>query len=146
VPFRRQEHSHTCGPACLRIVLEFYGTILTESALEAQCRTTLLGTGRTELAQGAIALGFGAHLVERFTYDEVSNCLSQGQPIIAVIDASVLYPGIAGFAHGVLIIGLEEGVVVYHDPESAAAVEVPWERFAAAWDRRERKGVIVWKP
>ncbi len=65
VPFYHQEHEHTCGPACLRMVLEFFGTTLTESELEARCGTTLLGTGRTELAQAATALGFAAQLVDR---------------------------------------------------------------------------------
>jgi ABC-type bacteriocin/lantibiotic exporter with double-glycine peptidase domain len=50
VPFYRQEQSHTCGPACLRMVLEFFGTALTESELAERCGTTRLGTGRAELA------------------------------------------------------------------------------------------------
>jgi hypothetical protein len=76
----------------------------------------------------------------------VETYLSQGRPIIAVLDPSLLYPGVSGFAHGVVIVGLEANTVIYHDPELAADLAVSWEPFQAAWDRRERKGVIIWKP
>jgi len=94
VPFYHQEHEHTCGPACLRMVLELFGTTLTESELEARCGTTLLGTGRTELAQAAKSLGFAAELADHLTREDVETYLSQGRPLIAVLDPSLLYPGV----------------------------------------------------
>ena len=145
VPFYRQEHSHTCGPACLRMVLEFFGTPVTESELAQRCGTTLLGTGRVQLAQAAIALGLAAQLVNHLTYGDVESYLGQGRPVIAVVDPSSLYPGVPGFAHGVVIVGLEANTVIYHDPELAANLAVSWEQFQAAWDRPDRKGVIIWK-
>jgi ABC-type bacteriocin/lantibiotic exporter with double-glycine peptidase domain len=53
VPFYRQEHEHTCVPACPRMVLEFFGTALTEDDLARRCSTTVLGTGRVELSRAA---------------------------------------------------------------------------------------------
>lgn len=146
VPFYRQEHSHTCGPAGLRMVLEFFGTALTESELAQRCGTTLLGTGRVGLAQAATALGFAAQLVNHLTRDDVETYLNQGRPIIAVIDPGLLYPGVLGFAHSVVMVGLEGDTVIYHDPESAANLTVSWGQFQMAWDRHDRKGVILWKP
>lgn len=146
VSFYRQEHAHTCGPACLRMVLAFFGTVLTEDELAQRWGTTLFGTGRIELAQAATALGFSAQLVDHLARADVETYLNQGRPIIAVLDPSLLYPGVPGFAHGVVIVGLEGDTAIYHDPESGAHLAVRWERFQAAWERRERKGVIVWKP
>jgi len=62
------------------------------------------------------------------------------------VDPSLLHPGVPGFAHSVVIIGLEADAILYHDPEAAADLSVSWEQFQAAWDRFERKGVIAWKP
>lgn len=145
VPFYRQEHAHTCVPACLRMVLDFFGTALTEDELAERCGTTLLGTGRVELAQAAIGLGLTAQLADHLARDDVQTQLSQGRPVIAWLDPSLLYPGVFGCTHAVVIVGLESNTVHYHDPKTGADVAVAWPQFHAAWDRRQRKGVILWK-
>lgn len=146
VPFYRQEHSNTCVPACLRMVLEFFGTVQTEDELAKRCGTTLLGTGRVELAEAATGLGLAAQLADYLAHDDVEEHLSQGRPVIAWIDPSLLYPGVFGCTHAVVIVGLENDTVRFHDPDAGADVALAWPQFHAAWDRRQRKGVILWKP
>ena len=127
------------------MVLEFFGTALSEDDLAQRCGTTLLGTQRVELARAAPGLGLAALLVDHLARDDVEACLSQRRPVIAWIDPSLLYPGVFGCTHAVVIVGLEPNSVVYHDPENGADVAVDWTHFQTAWDRRQGKGVILWK-
>jgi ABC-type bacteriocin/lantibiotic exporter with double-glycine peptidase domain len=146
VPYYRQEQPHTCVPACLRMVLEFFGTTITEEDLVQRCGTTLLGTGRMEMAQAAATLQLAARVVNHLSREDVELCLSQGWLLIAWIDPSLLYPGLFACSHAVVLVGLEPGSVTYHDPEAGADRIASWEQFHAAWERRQRKGVILWKP
>ena len=75
----------------------------------------------------------------------VSGSLAKGFLFIALVDFVVLYGGIEGFGHFVVIMGIEGDSVSYHDLDlngelSRAAVE-----FLSAWGRRSCKGVRLWK-
>jgi hypothetical protein len=99
-----------------------------------------------ELAQAATGLGLAARLVDHLARDDVAGCLSQGRLVISWIDPSLLYPGVFGCSHAVVIAGLELDSVLYHDPEVGADVVAAWTQFQGAWERRQRKAVILWKP
>ena len=44
IPYFKQESWYTCGPACLRMVLAFFGIARTEAEVMKECDTTELGT------------------------------------------------------------------------------------------------------
>jgi len=52
VPYFKQEKSTTCGPACVRMVIEYNGIQLSETELEDVCETSWLGNTCEELASG----------------------------------------------------------------------------------------------
>src|SRR5262245_10241415 len=90
VPFHRQEQDHTCVPACLRMV---------EDELARRCGTTLLGTGRADMAQAATQLGLTARVVNQLSREDVELCLAQGRLVVAWVDPSQLYPAIFPCSH-----------------------------------------------
>ena len=81
--------------------------------LENLCETSWLGNTCEELASGSQELGLSAEAVENLTKDGL-DFLRDGIPLIALLDPAMLYDGIQGFGHFVVITGLERGMVYYH--------------------------------
>ena len=117
VPYFGQEKSTTCGPACVRMVTAYNGIAQSEAELEDLCETSWLGNTCEELASGCQKLGLRAEVVENLTQDDLEGFLRNDIPLIALLDPGILYDGIQGFGHFVVISGLERGMVYYHDPD-----------------------------
>ena len=147
VPFYRQEQLHTCGPACLRMVLAYNGVDKTEDELVVLCNTAEVGTGRRPLARAAQELNFGVQLAERMTREDLQETISSGKPTIALVNPSLIYPHVTETSHGVVIVGVEGDEIIFHDPAGSASNRLAWAEFRSAWlDRHRGRGVILWKP
>ena len=94
VPYFKQEKSTTCGPVCIRMVLEYNGIRLSEKELEDIFETSWLGNTCEELASGVEKLGFLSEVVENFTLQSLKETLNRGIPVIALLDPVVLYGGL----------------------------------------------------
>ena len=145
VPYFKQEKSTTCGPACIRMVLEYNGIRLSGKELEDIFETSWLGNTCEELASGVGKLGFFSEVVENFTLESLKETLNRGIPIIALLDPAVLYGGLQGFGHFVIIIGLEQNVIYYHDPDMGIELPKDVQLFFTAWEKFSLKGVTIWK-
>ena len=117
VPFFRQEKDTTCGVACLRMVLAYFGKEFEEFELKDACQTSWLGNVCGELVQGGVEFGFEGEEFENVDLEYVSGNLVKGFLLIALVDPAVLYKGIEGFGHFVVITGIEGDSVSYHDPD-----------------------------
>ena len=145
VPYFKQEKSTTCGPACIRMVLEYNGIRLSEKELEDIFETSWLGNTCEELASGVEKLGFLSEVVENFTLESLKERLNGGIPVIALLDPAVLYGGLQGFGHFVIIIGLEQNLIYYHDPDMGIELAKDAQLFFTAWGKFSLKGVTIWK-
>lgn len=145
VPYFKQEKSTTCGPACIRMVLEYNGIRLSEKELEDIFETSWLGNTCEELASGVEKLGFLSEVVENFTLESLKETLNRGIPVIALLDPAVLYGGLQGFGHFVIIIGLEQNVIYYHDLDMAIELAKDGQLFFTTWEKFSLKGVTIWK-
>ena len=145
VPYFKQEKSTTCGPACVRMVLDYNGIRLSEKELEDIFETSWLGNTCEELASGVEKLGFLSEVVENFTLESLKETLNKGMPIIALLDPAVLYGGLQGFGHFVIIIGFEQNVIYYHDPDMGLELTKDVQSFFTAWVKFSFKGVTIWK-
>lgn len=145
IPYFKQDKDTTCGVASLRMVLAFLGKDIPESDLEETCETSWLGNTCGELVQGSMKYGFEAEEIENMTPDYVTKLLTNKFPLIALLDPAVLYGGLEGFGHFVVITGLKGDTIYYNDPDRGENVTAPVERFFNAWGRFSFKGVRVWK-
>ena len=66
-------------------------------------------------------------------------------PLIALLDPAILYYGIQGFGHFVVITGLERGMVYYHDPDLRRDLSKDVQEFFRAWVGCFFKGVKIWR-
>jgi len=145
VPYFKQEKSITCGPACVRMVTAYNNILYSEIKLEDACETSWLGNTCEELASGAQKLGFMSTVLENITLDTLKDSLEKGVPIIALLDPSILYGGISGFGHFVVIIGLEKDAIYYHDPDFQENLAEKVHVFFNAWEKYSFKGLKIWK-
>lgn len=145
IPYYKQEKTTTCGPACVRMIAAHNGTVISEAAVEEVCETSWLGNTCEELASGAKKLGFEAVVVENMSLKGLEYSLEAGVPIIALLDSAMLYDGIRGFGHFVLLIGMDENVIWYHDPDLKKDLSKSADVFMDAWARYAFGGVKIWK-
>lgn len=146
VPFHPQEHAHTCGPACLRMMLDYYGTRLAEAELVQRCDTTLFGTTRPHMVLAALDLGFSARLALELSLSDMREWLRQGRPIVAIVHPALLRPGDRGFTHAIVVVGHEDEILIYHDPGCGPAQRVGSDAFREASRFHGGRAVLIWKP
>ena len=127
------------------MVLEYNGIRLSERELEDICDTSWLGNTCEELASGVEKLGFVSEVVENFTLESLKDTLEKGVPVVALLDPAVLYGGLQGFGHFVIIIGLEQNAIYYHDPDMGVELAKDIQLFFTAWEKFSFKGVTIWK-
>ena len=104
-----------------------------------------VGNTCSELIQGIKKYGFEAEEVEHITIDYLLSVLTDNSPVIALLDPAVLYGGIEGFGHFVVIIGLEGNKIWYHDPDLKDDLMRDVSDFMKAWGKFTCKGVRIWK-
>lgn len=78
----RQQPSY-CGPASLKIVLEYYGVHASEKNLAKRCHTTKArGTSHAQLVAGAQSLGLVVKTTEGSTLRQLRCLVGQEIPVI----------------------------------------------------------------
>ena len=145
IPYFRQEKNTTCGVACLRMAISFFGEDVEEFELEEACETSWLGNTCGELVQCVKKYGFEAEEVENITIDYIKTNLRKNHPIIAQLDPAILYGGLEGFGHFVIITGIEDDKICYNDPDMDEEMTQSITDFFKAWDKFSFKGVRIWK-
>lgn len=145
IPYFRQEKNTTCGAACVRMVFAFYGKDTSELELEDACETSWLGNTCGEIVSGINKLGFEAEEIEHVTPKYLSAQFEKEYPMIALIDPAVLYGGLEGFGHFVVITGIEDDKIYYHDPDLDKDLTKSASDFMRAWKKYLFKGVRIWK-
>lgn len=146
VPYFKQNRDYTCGPACLRMVLAYYGIQQDEVTLTMLCGTDVSGTALEDIANVARRFKLSAERSRLENLTEAQGWLARGIPFIADVDAVSLYeqedPVPAG--HLVVVIQVDEQVI-FHDPERGAIQKVERKNFDAAWQKYRRGAVLIWQ-
>ncbi len=145
IPYFKQEKNTTCGVACVRMVFAFYGKEVSEYELEEACETSWVGNTCGELVQGVSKFGFEAEGIDHVSLEYLQSLLKQNSPLIALLDPAVLYGGLEGFGHYVVIKGLEDDKIYYHDPDLDKDLARDVSDFMKAWNKFSFKGVRIWK-
>jgi len=147
VPYHQQNRDFTCGPACLRMVLEYWNVQQDEVLLSMLCKTTIAGTGLAEIAEAAQKLGFAAEWKRNAKVHDLTTSLKKGLPIMTMVDARLLHdielPVPVG--HMIVIFAIDTNTIFYHDPEAGAEQSVSRPIFIQAWENLRKGMVIIWR-
>ncbi|MCX6764172.1 MAG: C39 family peptidase [Candidatus Nealsonbacteria bacterium] len=120
--FQETLHADMCGPASLKIVLDYYGTKKSEQ--ELAWLTGLvpgLGIDDKSILKAAESLGFKAQIKNGSTFDDIEEWLKKGVPVIVDwftrgrcdYNDSKLADG-----HYSVVFGLDDEYIYLQDPET----------------------------
>lgn len=142
----RQEQPHTCLPACVRIVLDYWGHPHREDELaQAFHSVPIWGTLPGDVIAGLELLGYRGLWFENAGLERLLALLEQGWPVIVFLRAADLPHGRAGL-HAVVVAALERGSVHCVDPALGAETHLPLDEFLHAWSFLDNQGLVVWVP
>jgi hypothetical protein len=141
----RQSAPGMCGPASLKIYMDFLRWPILESYIAKKCKMIPNdGTTPESMIKAAQELKFIASEKQNYTVDEVKETIRSGFPIIANHQAE---PKL-GEGHYAVIIGFTKTEFVLSDPsEDEGYVVTPIKTFMDKWyeleDETTRQGIIL---
>lgn len=142
LPTIQQEKTYTCLPACLRIVLRYLGTSLTEEDIANACNTTKAGTTLDDAIHAVHLLGFNATRIQNATLEDLIHYLNYNEPVIVLVGVEHLPYGDFG-THVITVCGFEGDEIIYIDTALGQKVRLDVMTFLRAWRSRGRRGIVV---
>lgn len=136
-PFQETLHAGMCGPASLKIVLEYYGVEKTEQELAKLCGVKNdLGINDQGLKNAAEQFGFTVEVKNESTFDDIEQWLDKNVPVIVnwftrgrtdYSDSDV------ADGHYSVVSGLDDDFISLQDPEIGSMRKLAREDFMAVW-------------
>jgi len=138
-----QEKNATCLPACLRIVLHYFGVDMSEESLAETCQTNREGTSIEMAAQAMRLQNFEALELNDTDLFTLVEHIVKSQPVIVALDVGLLPYGETGM-HAVVICGFANNEVQYIDPALGQEISLDLLTFFKAWDSLGRSGLVIY--
>ncbi|MGH7454982.1 MAG: cysteine peptidase family C39 domain-containing protein [bacterium] len=129
------------------MMLPAFGLEATETQLIQLCGTNEFGTTCEQIYEAAQLLGLQGEVFKGLNENEFElvKFLKKRLPVIALIDAAVLYGGNPVSGHFVVALNMQNDQIFYHDPTMGPSRSVPVKLFLSAWKVFNFKGVRLWK-
>lgn len=144
-PHFRQSRDGACLPACVRVVLAYWGDLRDEAGLARQLGTKRHGTPVSAVARVALDRRYEVQ-VTSLTDTSLKTYLDRGVPVIARVWTAMLPDWDVETSHVLVVVGYDDTGVYVHDPAfDAYPLHVPWDAFLAAWAEFDETAVIVAK-
>jgi len=136
-PFQETLHANMCGPASLKIVLDYYEVDKTEKEV-ADMATIVEGIGwcDKDIAGVAESLNLKVEIKNESSFEDVEKWLKNGVPVIVDwftrgrkdYDDSEVADG-----HYSVVIGLDDEYIYLQDPEIGGERKITREDFMKVW-------------
>lgn len=141
LPLHRQETPYSCGPACLRMVLELFGVHKEEEELRTLCDCTFDGTDQVLLVTAARDLGFEKTRKYSMGFADLQREVERGVFPIVYIRTRLIADAPAQM-HSVVVINATADEVYVNDPWRGQYV-FPREQFSQEWAASHNLTIIV---
>ena len=135
-PFRESFHGG-CGPASLKMVLDYYGVKISEKEIFKMCGTTKeLGTSAENIKKAAKKLGFKTEIKDHSAFSDIQYWLGKKVPIIVdwftrgrndYTDSDI------ADGHYSVVVGLDKEFIYLQDPELGKIRKLKKEDFMTVW-------------
>lgn len=148
-PFQETLYGGYCGPASLKMVLDYYGTEISEEKLADLCgRDPDLGTSSEDLKRVATELEYKVTISEFSTYEDIESWLTKGVPVIVNwftrgrqdYNESDVPDG-----HYSVVIGLDDQSIYLQDPEIGKMRILDKEDFYRVWFDFSTDHITSWE-
>jgi len=123
-----QQTDYTCGPACLRMAISVYTSVVpSEEVLSNLCKSnTRIGTSRNSMMRVVRGLGYSVKQKTKATILDLYNS-SLCTPTL------VMYMDFPDSWHYAIVITVTDKHVVLADPWEGAIRKIPLSEFIRAW-------------
>lgn len=142
VPHFEQSRDGYCLPACVRMVLAYYGRYVMEQQL-----VTILGTHSFggPISHVSKLQQWGYHITyQPLTVAALKSYVNGRVPVIAWVWTGMLTYANNETSHVVVVTGYDDAHVFLHDPAMLEAPQmVVWDSFLAAWAEYDEKAVVI---
>ena len=136
-PFQETLRTDMCGPASLKIVLDYYGVNKSEQEL-ARLTGLVPGLGIDDksIIKAAESLGFKVQIKNESNFDDIEEWLKKGVPVIVnwftrgrcdYNDSKV------ADGHYSVVFGLDDEHIYLQDPETGGERKIKREDFMKVW-------------
>jgi ABC-type bacteriocin/lantibiotic exporter with double-glycine peptidase domain len=134
IPFRRQQNDWYCGPACLQMVLGYFGIRKSQDALAKMAKTNKrTGTTRANLLKTLRRQKLIARQTEKLALADLHRKTAD---YIILIN----YPELSeNIDHYALVKGFTSKSVLFNDPWYGATYHMPIRTFAKRWKSNAHK-------
>lgn len=136
-PFQETLHAGMCGPASLKIVLDYYGLVKSEQELAELTGTTSgLGTDEKGIARVAESLEFKVVIKNESDFSDIGEWLTKGVPVIVdwfTRGREDYPPSEMADGHYSVVVGLDDGFIYLQDPEIGGLREIARDDFMKVW-------------
>ena len=145
VPHRPQQSEAGCLPACVEMVLAYWGIEQTQGELAARLGTDPVGgTPCSRVLQ--LRFSSLSILYLQAGLDDIRRWLAEGIPVIALVETQELPYWSCRSAHAVVVVGAEGTTLLVHDPAfEQAPISVGAGDFELACDAMDNR-VVVMRP
>ena len=143
-PHFSQSRDGACLPACVRMVLAYWGHQQSEAELAELLGTRSFGTPISNVARlqaQGYRVDFGS-----LTTAELKAYLLANKPVMARVWTAMLdYWSAEITSHVVVVVGFDETHVYLNDPALIQAPQLTlWDSFLAAWAEFDETAVVIY--
>jgi len=148
-PFQETLHAGYCGPASLKMVLNYFGLEKGEEEVAERCgRDVKLGTNDAALKKAAEEYGFHVEIQNEASFADIQAWLNKKVPVIvnwftrgrADYDDSHVPDG-----HYSVVVGLDDKNIYLQDPEIGNLRTISRDDFLRVWFDFSGDHITGWK-
>ena len=136
-PFQETLHGGYCGPASLKMVLEYWGINKSEEEVAIACnRDPELGTHDAALKKTAESNGLKAEVEDNASFNSIQNWLNRRVPVIVnwfTRGRSDYSDEEVSDGHYSVVVGLDDEYIYLQDPEIGRLRKLERDDFMRVW-------------
>jgi len=147
--FQEILHSGMCGPASLKMVLDYWGISKTEKELAELLNTqTNLGISDSDLKRVAETLDLRVEIISLASFEDISNWLDKKVPVIVnwfTRGRSDYSDSEVPDGHYSVVVGLDGEYIYLQDPEIGTLRKIAREDFLKVWFDFRGEQITSWE-
>jgi len=140
LPIGRQTFDFDCGAKALQLVMAYYGVDIREDELIKELKIDRHGVPVKNMVAVAEQHGFKVAAGNGVSLETVKGYVDQDRPVIVLVQAwAERYMTLEDWrqdyenGHYVIVIGHQDGIIVFEDPASFRRTWLTEEEFLARW-------------
>ena len=143
VPHIQQEREYSCLPACVRMVLAFYGEHYSEGELRRLLKTRVTGTSPASVMLNLPDLGFDAYVFDA-SHSFLRQRITDHVPCIVHLWTGHLPYWRDSVIHAVVVTDIREDTILINDPMlETPGTAVPLDAFLDAWAATDHTLILI---